>query len=93
MRPILPLLLLCVVASGCGHDAVATPTGLAPISEGLVAPVLPATLLAYSDARLPLPRHFSGPGGGPTAVSADNTPASNVTTDAGATLGLSLIHI
>lgn len=92
MRPILPLLLLCVVASGCGHDAVATPTGLAPISEGLVAPVLPATLLAYSDARLPLPRHFSGPGGGPTAVSADNTPASNVTTDAGATLGRVLFY-
>ncbi|MFN8885724.1 cytochrome-c peroxidase [Gemmatimonas sp.] len=92
MRPILPLLLLSVAASGCGDAPVATPTGLAPVTDVIVAPVLPSALLAYSDARLPLPRHFTGPSGGPPAIAADNTPASNVTTDAGATLGRVLFY-
>jgi cytochrome c peroxidase len=58
----------------------------------LTAPTLPATSHAYSDARVPLPRHFSGPAGGPTAVGADNTPAGNGITDAGATLGRVLFY-
>ena len=55
----------------------------------LVAPTLPVSALAYSDARVALPRHFSqnGAGGAGSAIAADNTPATNAITDAGATLG------
>jgi len=60
----------------------------------LVAPTLPVALLAYSDARVPLPRHFSqnAGGGGGSALAADNTPANNAITDAGATLGRVLFY-
>lgn len=63
-------------------------------SNELVAPTLPVALLGYSDARVPLPRHFSqnAAGGGGSAIAADNTPASNVITDAGATLGRVLFY-
>jgi cytochrome c peroxidase len=58
----------------------------------LVTPTLPVAALPYSDTRVPLPRHFAGPAGGPTALGADNMPATNVTTDAGATLGRVLFY-
>lgn len=60
----------------------------------LVAPTLPVSVLAYSDARVPLPRHFSqnGAGGAGSAIAADNTPATNAITDAGATLGRVLFY-
>jgi len=60
----------------------------------LVAPTLPVSPLGYSDARVPLPRHFSqnGAGGGGSATAADNTPANNAITDAGATLGRVLFY-
>lgn len=60
----------------------------------LVAPTLPVSPLGYSDARVPLPRHFSqaGPGGAGSATAADNTPANNAITDAGATLGRVLFY-
>lgn len=59
----------------------------------LTAPVLPATALAYADANVPLPRHFSqAPPNAPSPLAVDNTPASNVTTNAGATLGRVLFY-
>ncbi|WP_396220169.1 cytochrome c peroxidase [Gemmatimonas sp.] len=59
----------------------------------LTVPTLPATALSYSDAGNPLPRHFSqaAPNAG-SPIGADNTPASNRTTDAGATLGRVLFY-
>jgi cytochrome c peroxidase len=59
----------------------------------LTVPTLPATALPYSDAGNPLPRHFSqaAPNAG-SPIGADNTPASNRTTDAGATLGRVLFY-
>ncbi len=62
-------------------------------SADLREPVLPSTPLAYSDARIPLPRHFTqAPPNAPSAIAADNTPAGNSTTDAGATLGRVLFY-
>ncbi len=59
----------------------------------LTAPTLPATTLLYADANNPLPRHFSqaAPNAG-TPIGADNMPASNITTNAGATLGRVLFY-
>ncbi len=59
----------------------------------LTAPTLPATVLLYSDASNPLPRHFSqaAPNAG-SPIGADNTPVSNITTNAGATLGRVLFY-
>jgi cytochrome c peroxidase len=62
-------------------------------SSDLVAPVLPATLAGYSDQRVPMPRHvLTAPAGAVSAASLDNTPAGNLTTDAGATLGRVLFY-
>ncbi|WP_309669283.1 cytochrome c peroxidase [Gemmatimonas sp.] len=59
----------------------------------LTAPTLPATALHYADANNPLPRHFSqaAPNAG-SPIGADNTPASNITTNAGASLGRVLFY-
>ena len=56
-------------------------------------PTLPATTLLYADANNPLPRHFlqAAPNAG-SPIGADNTPASNLTTNAGATLGRVLFY-
>lgn len=58
-------------------------------------PELPATLANYSNPALPA--HFSavpppGPPGQSSVISNDNTPATNPTTDAGATLGRVLFY-
>ena len=60
----------------------------------LTTPTLPVALAAYSDARRPLPRHFAqnAAGGAGSAIGADNTPAGNAITDAGATLGRVLFY-
>ena len=59
----------------------------------LTAPTLPAATHLYADAVNPLPRHFlqAAPNAG-SPIGADNTPASNVTTNAGATLGRVLFY-
>jgi len=59
----------------------------------LTAPTLPANAALYSDASNPLPRHFfqAAPNAG-SPIGADNTPASNITTNAGATLGRVLFY-
>ncbi len=63
-------------------------------SSDLATPTLPVSALAYSDARVPLPRYFTqdAGGGAGSAVGADNTPAGNAITDAGATLGRVLFY-
>lgn len=63
--------------------------------SGLPTPVLPASMYSYAAAANPLPAHFLSvtpgtPGG--TVIAADNTPASNPITDAGATLGRVLFY-
>lgn len=59
----------------------------------LTVPALPSTALRYSDASSPLPRHFSqAPPNAPSLLAVDNTPASNATTNAGATLGRVLFY-
>ena len=62
-------------------------------ASDLASPTLPAVSFAYSDASVPIPAHFRGGGapGGP-ATNADNTPSTNVTTNAGATLGRVLFY-
>jgi len=53
-------------------------------------PVLPATSFQYSDAGIALPRQFTTGAGNPAA--ADNTPANNPVSNAGATLGRVLFY-
>ena len=57
-------------------------------SATLGVPTLPAALFAYADASIGLPDHFNQPG----ITAADNTPAANPTTNAGATLGRVLFY-
>lgn len=75
-----------------GNSAVDTCT-IVVFRGGLAVPALPANSLAYSDLSAPLPAHFrvgGGPGG--AVINTDNTPAVNLTTDAGATLGRVLFY-
>jgi cytochrome c peroxidase len=53
-------------------------------------PVLPTTAFQYSDAGITLPRQFTTGPGNPSA--ADNTPANNPVSNAGATLGRVLFY-
>lgn len=62
-------------------------------AAGLGAPILPATLFAYSDATAPLPVWFTQASAiAPSVISKDNTPTTNPITDAGATLGRVLFY-
>jgi cytochrome c peroxidase len=62
-------------------------------AAGLRSPTLPTALLAYSDATAPLPVWFTQPTDVSAAVTGkDNMPSTNVTTDAGATLGRVLFY-
>jgi cytochrome c peroxidase len=79
-----------------GDSAVET-ISIVTFAAGLPSPALPPTSFGYSDASSPLPLHFRGPSpgpGGPAAsvIATDNTPATNPTTDAGATLGRILFY-
>ena len=66
---------------------------LVVFADDLTAPTLPATPLLYSDASAPLPRHWLQVApNGPSPIGADNTPATNLTTNAGATLGRVLFY-
>jgi len=82
-----------VVATDVKGDTASQSFAIAAFAAGLTAPVLPATSYPYSDASAPLPAHFrvdnsvTGP-----AIGFDNTPATNPTSDAGATLGRVLFY-
>jgi cytochrome c peroxidase len=62
-------------------------------SGGLKTPTLPSLGFAYSDADVPLPLHFVGPGApGGSVIGTDNTPLTNQTTNTGAALGRVLFY-
>ncbi len=85
-----------VTATVTATDAAgATATQSFPIvvfATGLPTVTLPLASFGYSDASVPLPAWFTGQGPGGSAIAADNTPATNPTTDAGAALGRALFH-
>jgi cytochrome c peroxidase len=90
--PLVPGLQVVVVSArdAAGNTATQQFT-LVVFGPDLTAPTLPIANFAYSDATAPVPRHFTGGGAGSVA-GADNMPASNITTDAGATLGRVLFY-
>ncbi len=82
-----------IVARDATGQTASNSFAIVSFAADLVAPTLPGTLLSYSDASAPLPAHFTAanaPGGG--AIAADNTPATNAITNAGATLGRVLFY-
>lgn len=82
-----------IVATDASGNAASNAFPIVMFDSQLVPPTLPASTLAYSDLTAPLPPHYVGnnaPGG--SALAADNTPATNPITDAGATLGRVLFY-
>jgi cytochrome c peroxidase len=61
-------------------------------NDGMPAPQLPATTLAYRDAARGLPDYFTNTNANGSVADADNTPPTNAITDAGATLGRVLFY-
>jgi len=61
-------------------------------NDGMPAPQLPATALAYADAARNLPDYYINPAAPGSVADTDNTPANNPITDAGATLGRVLFY-
>jgi cytochrome c peroxidase len=91
--PTVPGVHTIVISARDARGNVAADTfRLVVFAAGLPVPSLPATALAYSDARAPIPVHFTRPGPGGPVIATDNTPVANVTTDAGATLGRVLFY-
>jgi cytochrome c peroxidase len=99
---VLAVVSLATLACGTGDSAVTAPTST-PVSTTTTTtqttnpptgpvPTLPAVLFGYSDATSPLPAWFLGNGPGGAVIAGDNTPATNPTTDAGATLGRVLFY-
>lgn len=82
-----------VASDGKGGSATSTfNLVVAPVSAAALGrPTLPAVAFAYADADIALPTHYTRAGGG-TISGADNTPATNPTTNAGATLGRVLFY-
>ena len=65
---------------------------VSPVSQAALGrPSLPLTPFAYADADIALPAHYTRTGPG-TPGGADNTPANNPVTNAGATLGRVLFY-
>ena len=82
-----------IVATNAAGNSVTNAFSIVAFAPDLNALTLPAVSFAYSDARLPLPRHFTqAPPNAGSPQQADNTPASNPITDAGATLGRVLFY-
>jgi cytochrome c peroxidase len=87
------IISVTVTATDASGSSASTSFPVIAFSADLVAPSLPGALLAYADARSPLPAHFSANGaGGGSVIATDNMPAANPTTDAGATLGRVLFY-
>ena len=92
---IVPLsLTLAMLAAACGGANDASPTAASPSgsSTNEIQPSLPVVSYAYADAQSPLPAQFVGQGPGGSVIATDNTPATNPTTNAGATLGRVLFY-
>ena len=82
-----------IVATDASSNVASNTFSIVMFGSDLVAPVLPTTSYAYSDATSPLPAHYRLPGGpGGMVLATDNTPAGNIITDAGATLGRVLFY-
>ena len=82
-----------VIATDANGQSITNAFAIVTFAADLVAPSLPVASFAYSDISSPLPLHFSAanaPGG--SVIALDNTPVTNRTTDAGATLGRVLFY-
>src|SRR5205085_5120804 len=82
-----------VLATDAGGDTVSQTLSVVVFAAGLKTIVLPGALLAYSDARTPVPQHYllaNAPGG--SALAQSNARPDNPTSDAGATLGRVLFY-
>jgi cytochrome c peroxidase len=82
-----------ILATDAGGDTVSQSLSVVVFAPGLKAPTLPLALLGYSDARAPIPAHYSlanAPGG--SALAQSNMRPDNLTSDAGATLGRVLFY-
>lgn len=85
------LILLAAAFSACSDAPTPVESVDTPAMTAAGTPNLPATYFAYSDATSPLvPWYTNGPGA--NVIGADNSPASNPITDAGATLGRVLFY-
>jgi cytochrome c peroxidase len=78
-----------VTARDAAGRSATTSFAIAAFAQGLQQPTLPATPMRYA---VVLPAHFTAQGPGGSVAATDNTPASNPTTDAGATLGRVLFY-
>ncbi len=87
--PSAPAVITATITARDGTGNVRADTfAIALFSSDLAAPTI--ATFNYSDATSPLPQHFvNGPAG---VLGADNTPASNPITNAGATLGRVLFY-
>ncbi len=84
--------LVTITASNSVSTAIDTFT-IYTFASTLTTPSLPATRFAYADGEIGLPAHFTSPAGpGGSVAATDNTPADNLVTDAGATLGRVLFY-
>ena len=83
-----PISVIVSATNGSGTPVADTFTVYA-FAAALNAPTLPTTAFRYADAEIGLPAHYANPG---PVTAADNTPANNVVTDAGATLGRVLFY-
>jgi cytochrome c peroxidase len=82
-----------IIARDAAGDTASQVMSIVVFAAGLSAPVLPTSPFAYSDTRAPIPRPYllaTAPGG--SAIALSNTPLSNPTSDAGATLGRVLFY-
>lgn len=61
-------------------------------TPGLATPTLPTVAFSYADAANPLPAHYRAIVNGTSVAAADNTPADDPITDAGAALGRVLFY-
>ena len=81
-----------VTATDALGRSVSDRFAIVTFESGLPAPTLPVLSERYSDATSPLPGHFAAQGPGGSVLATNNMPATNPTTDAGATLGRVLFH-
>lgn len=87
-----PISVVVTATDASGRSATHTFSIIA-FSSDLTTPSLPVASFSYSDATAPLPGHFGGGGApGGSAIAADNTPATNAISNAGATLGRVLFY-
>lgn len=81
-----------VTARDAGGDTASQTFPVIVFAADLASPVIIGTP-RYSDLANPVPFHYTAPGSpGGSALATSNTPAANLTTDAGALLGRVLFH-